>query len=275
MRRRDFVAMAAAWPLLVRRAFADVCVPKKKEPAEVAQEKRELEASKHRREAVAKALAAGRTVLVFVIPDDDMAKWERGRAFGEWLNHGEDAQLAPLSRATVLCAKTGELPSTVDGQPLLVLLRPGAPPRPLEGELAKYSDGRIRVKAIGGAQEPEPPDDDAVFASRVTLLSDLTASVLGPAGADPAAQARVVRTRIVTVDPPGGSHWASDSGCATRIEVTRAEKEEEERAEEEARKKGIFMMKHVVGVGCGMGHVPDKSRRFLYFYARDPERDVT
>src|SRR5207253_4564974 len=101
MRRRDFVAVAAAWPLLVRRAFADVCVPKKKEPAEAAQEKRELEATKRRRDAVARALAAGKTVRIFVIPDDDAEKWERGRAFGEWLNHGEDAQLAPLSRATV------------------------------------------------------------------------------------------------------------------------------------------------------------------------------
>jgi len=265
--------MAAAWPLVVRRAFADTCVPKAKTPDEAAQEKREREASQRRREALARALAAGRTVMLFVIPDDDGEKWERGRAFGEWLNHGADTQLAPLANAVVLCAKTDETPTRLDGQPLMALLRPGAPPRLLDGELAKYADRRIVVKK-GGAEE-EPPDDDAVFASRVGVLSNLAASALGPAGAAAAAQARLVRTRIVAVDPPEGAHWASDSGCATRIEATRAEKEAERRAEEEDRKKGIFRMKHIVSIGCGMGHVPDKSTRFLYFYARDPDRDVT
>jgi hypothetical protein len=277
MRRREFVAIAAAWPLLVRRAFADVCPPKNaKTPDEAAREKREREASEARKKAVARAVAAGKTVLIFVIPDDDGEKWERGRAFGEWLNHGDNDQLAPLARATVLCATTSELPVKVDGQPLMVLLRPGAPPRPLDGELMKYTDRRIHVvKAPNEPPEPEPPDDDTVFARRVGLLADLTSSTLGPAGPDSIALARQVRTRIIAVDPPEGSHWANDSGCATRIEATRAEKEAEKRAEEEALKKGFMFSKHFVAVGCGMGHVPDKSRRFLYFYARDPDRDVT
>jgi hypothetical protein len=272
VKRRTFVASAAAWPLLIRRAFADTCVPKAKDPDEAAREKRELEASKRRREAVARALAAGRSLMILVIPDDDGEKWERGRAFGEWLNHGEDAQLAPLARAVVMCARTAELPGAVAGQPLLVYLQPNAPPRLLDGALAKYNDREIvRVVKPG---EPKPPDDDSVFASRVTLLSDLTSSVLGTSDS-PTADARLVRTRIVAVDPPEGAHWASDSGCATRIEATRAEKEDERRAEEEARKKGMLFSKHIVSIGCGMGHVPDKSRRFLYFYARDPDRDVT
>jgi hypothetical protein len=273
MRRREFVALAASWPLLVRRAFADTCTPKSKTPDEAAAEKREQEASKRRKEAVARALAAGRTVMIFVIPDDDALKWERGRAFGEWLNHGEDSQLAPLSRATVMCARTSELPSKLDGQPLMALLKPNEPPRPLSGELVQYTDRRIRVIKSGEAEE-EPPDDDAVFASRVGVLSRLASEALGPAG-DAKSEARLVRTRIVTVDPPEGAHWANDSGCATRVEATRAEKAEEKRAEEEARKRGLIGMKAIVSIGCGMGHVPDKSRRFLYFYARDPDRDVT
>ena len=41
-----------------------------------------------------------------------------------------------------------------------------------------------------------------------------------------------------------GSHWAHASGCATTIEGIR----------------------NTAMIGCGMGHVPDKSRRFLYFF---------
>ena len=46
--------------------------------------------------------------------------------------------------------------------------------------------------------------------------------------------------------PPRGTHWAVSSGCGTRIE-------------------GVT---DNVAFGCGMGHVPAKSRRFLYFFSR-------
>ena len=47
--------------------------------------------------------------------------------------------------------------------------------------------------------------------------------------------------------PPGGTHWASSSGCGLTIEG--------------AQKQSM--------IACGMGHVPTLSRRFLYFFAVD------
>jgi hypothetical protein len=28
----------------------------------------------------------------------------------------------------------------------------------------------------------------------------------------------------------------------------------------------------IVAIGCGMGHVPEKSSRFLYFFAKSPQQ---
>lgn len=52
-----------------------------------------------------------------------------------------------------------------------------------------------------------------------------------------------VRQRLVSVRVPG-SHWAQSAGCGTHIEGIRT----------------------TSMIACGMGHVPEKSRRFLYFF---------
>jgi hypothetical protein len=48
--------------------------------------------------------------------------------------------------------------------------------------------------------------------------------------------------------PPLGARWANEEGCATEVE----DLPEDEQAT----------------IGCGMGYVPERSQRFLYFYAR-------
>ena len=63
--------------------------------------------------------------------------------------------------------------------------------------------------------------------------------------------AALVRDRLVRSQPPKGSRWGRSGGCGTRIEGARS---------------------HAM-IGCGMGHVPERSQRFLSFYtnaAEDP-----
>ena len=60
-------------------------------------------------EAKARALAAGRPLLVFIIPKDDRLKMDRGHAFGELLAHGTPAQLAPLASVELACATLDDL----------------------------------------------------------------------------------------------------------------------------------------------------------------------
>jgi hypothetical protein len=69
--------------------------------------------------------------------------------------------------------------------------------------------------------------------------------------------------------PPDGAHWATSSGCGTKVEDTPEEIADKERRRAEARKRGTVLVDRIVVVGCGMGHVPDKSRRFLHFFAHD------
>jgi hypothetical protein len=206
---------------------------------------------------------------VLVVPRDDQQRWNRGRAFGEWLNHGSPSQLAPLARVEVVCAKVAELEHfrpPGDGDPLMVLIAAAgdAPGTVLDGALPAYDNPRIHRDG-----ESLLPDDE-VFRLRVELLSKLTHAALPPvAPGEIATLATEVDRRLVR-RPPAGSHWANSSGCGTKVEPTPEELEAERRADEEALKKGVIRGKTFVAIGCGMGHVPEKSRRFLDFYARGP-----
>lgn len=48
---------------------------------------------------------AGKPLVILVIPEDPMARWERGTLFGEYLTHAADDELAPLALAEVTCAR--------------------------------------------------------------------------------------------------------------------------------------------------------------------------
>jgi hypothetical protein len=72
-------------------------------------------------------------------------------------------------------------------------------------------------------------------------------SAIGAPAGDVAARAGEARSRLKD-HPPGGARWATSAGCGVTVEG----------ADDN------------IAVGCGMGHVPAKSRRFLYFFARNP-----
>jgi hypothetical protein len=243
MNRRRFLrassaaalALAAA-PAWVRRAFADTaCPPEAKNPRALASL-----AGAYRR-----AARLGRPLLVLVIPENDSAGWDRGAAFGEYLNHGTDAQLAPLAQVEVACARMHELkrlvPAAPGGEPLMVLIdtrRVPATARALDVALPQYPEHRWRTY--------DDVRDDAIADRRIQTLADTLARGLAPSGSAPGDEqtlAAEVRARVVKERVPG-SYWARSHGCGTIIEGVNDNS----------------------SFGCGMGHVPTKSQRFLDFY---------
>jgi hypothetical protein len=273
MRRRAFVASlgTGALALMVRRAFGDATLPaEKKSGAPVS----EVDL----RAALERARAAGVPLFVIVIPEDDSKKYDVGQAWGELLNHATPADLAPLARAEVVCARMARIaqvaaPAISGSEPLAVVIDPESNKvsRVMHANLAAYEQ-RFFVRA--GKDDKKPRPDDEVFGDRVATMSKLVRGALQPANAGevPALMASV-KKKLVD-EPPPGSHWGNASGCGpTRVEPTAEEKARAAREEEEARKKGIFTSKVIVGYGCGMGHIPAKSSRFLYFFAKIPAED--
>lgn len=246
MKRRHFLTgaaaglAAAAWPAFIQEAFGNgpACDANGK-PAKLPRAAVVAAAFQHARRA-------GRSLLVLVIPDDDAEKYERGRAFGELLNHGSDADLAPLAGVEVVCATIAELrkvvPQATDTTALMMLVRTDRVPvdvKPLSAQLPTYEDPRLS----GADWQTARLTEDDIAKQRIALLGALLRGALGDAGKDATAKAALIRDRLVKL-PPAGARWAKSHGCGTTIEG-------EERD---------------YGIGCGMGHVPEKSRRFLYFF---------
>ena len=304
MNRRRFLAGAAAaastslWPDFLRRAFAE---------EECADDG--LAALASVSAAVRLAQRSGKPLLVLVIPKDDAAKYERGHAFGELLNHGGDEALAALALVEVVCAPTAALRKLVpsaSGEPLMFLIDPSRVPatvRPLDATLPSYWQ---RIRREEKEKQDKEPSDDEIIERRIALLTRLlavdaglrdqaTLTALGSrvVSALPGAQlaevervipamttpplslidrgaalfavhslgegrgpaqwrallASAARARLTGV-PPAGARWANSYGCGTNVEGDEP-----------------------VMMGCGMGHVPTKSQRFLYLFAMTPAEE--
>jgi hypothetical protein len=243
MKRRMFLASVGAsgtavllWPRLIRLAFADASFDapgaKKTAPG--------LPSARTR------AQQANKPLFVIVVPADDGQKYRRGELWGEYLNHGEPAQLAPLARAEVQCATVKELETLVPdlkGEPLAVLVEPDGRAHLLDVKVPEY---RADMRWDG-------KDDDATADKRIHTVAMMVRGALGAvAPADVAtASAQVVRT--LQKAPPPGAHWANASGCGP---ASVEDMKDDERAM----------------YACGMGHVPSKSSRFLYFFAKSPQQ---
>src|SRR5262249_3314633 len=123
MRRRTFLAAVGAsatvawWPRLIRHAFADASfdVPGARTTAPGLAPAR------------ARGRQAGKPLFGIGVPADDGKKYERGELWGEYLNYGGAAELAPLAQVEVGCASMAELSSLapeVRGEPLAVVVEP-------------------------------------------------------------------------------------------------------------------------------------------------------
>lgn len=246
MKRRTFLAAIGAsagvalWPALIRRAFADASFDApgtKKTAPGLSTSPKHIDPSK-------------RPQLVIVVPADDGQKYRRGEMWGEYLNHGEAAQLAPLSSVDVSCAtmaELGPLAKDVKGEPLAIVFDRDGSVRALEAKVPEYSQ---RFDAESWKK------DDAIADKRIAAMAKMVAGALPPVppGDVRAAAASVIRA--VREQPPAGSHWANASGCGPATVENMKEDDGDE----------------VVGYGCGMGHIPSKASRFLYFFAKSPQR---
>ena len=295
LRRRFFAASATGaailtWPSLIARAFGQVTTPD--------DERTGLRA------AIDRATALGRPVLVIVIPDAAEAVWARGQAFGELLNHGDVSVMAELALAEVVCAHVATvrelLGSAPAGEPLMIVIETASQPPalvPIDDTLAadpqsywvsgqsfeefEAASERVideRIATLSRLVHRALAGHDAMLARRVaeararlgpTAVAEAERA-LAVAGAPPdpvvqrapalvalaaarahgarrdqlqAALARQAVARIRSHRIPG-SYWASSAGCGVTIE--------------EAPDPGF-------AVGCGMGHVPERSRRFLHW----------
>src|SRR6185312_15602946 len=168
MKRRAFLATigastaaAALWPSLIRRAFADASFDApgaKKTAPGLSTNAKHIDPSK-------------RPQLVIVIPADDGQKYRRGEMWGEYLNHGEPSQLAPLAHVDVSCAtmaELGALAKDVKGEPLAILFSQGGGVRVLDATLPEYNVGR----------RFDPKNDDAIVDKRIAVMSKMVAGAL-------------------------------------------------------------------------------------------------
>jgi len=242
-------------------------------------------------------------LLVFVIPTDDRAKFLRGQAFGELLNHGSDVQLAPLACFDVACRKLSELDPNWRGdpenEPLMVLVDrdsgallpldgplPGDPEdfgsRP-DGDVEARIDARIAALAalIAGAADGAhlteqacreraglPPGD-------LRRLGELPHSLgeLQPTDVDLAPATTTLLAR--SADAATREHLTALLAAAvrTRLCEQRIDGAPWARAtgcgvvvEGEPRDSGDSGNS---GIMCGMGFTPDRSRRFLKFFVSE------
>jgi hypothetical protein len=233
VKRREFLggaataAAAAAFSALVRRAFADAsCEPGAGPPG--------LELSG----AYRRAQRAGKPLLVLVVPAADGEKYDRGHAFGEFLNHASDEQMAPLAGVEVVCATMDELkrlvPNAGDGEPLLILVGTDRAPATIS---------RFQAALPRWEWRDDDGKADQIIDRRIALFGEWVLAHL-PAAADPQAMAALAK-RTLRVVPPAGARWARSGGCGTVIEGDN----------------------HQPMMACGMGHTPAKSNRFLYLFA--------
>jgi hypothetical protein len=236
MRRRSFLAAAALAPWWIRRAFADTSVTGGDGGALGS--------------ALERARVAGRPLVAIVIPPRDEQKDEWGGAWGEYLRHGSDEQLAPLHYAEVCCAPAAAI-GGASQPPFVVLIHGTATFARGGGDLPREDHSRFDDRRA-----------EQLIDRRIAVVASKVAGLFGEARAlervsptTPREAAAEVRRRLVDRPPPG-SHWAHHSMCGY-ARVTGLVDHEADQAQ---------MLE------CGMGHVPEKSASFLYFYAQTPQR---
>lgn len=294
MKRRTFLTAAAAVaasPLLVRRAFAQA--PSERLTALF--------------EAYRRARRHARPLLVILVPSEPSQYGWVGGAWGEYLNHGTEPQLAPLALFEPACATADDLaklapqaevgpttrfvvlgtdavPATAKAYGVPLPKRPGGyyGQDGYEALAEAAIDGRIT--ALAGLVAEAARDRKDTFVMPKELMTELTGIVAesmrdgqdslttpkrtmfepedvnverypgwawsraaryDPAGRVTERLADVARARFRD-EPIPGSRWARSTGCGLRVEGATDN----------------------VAIGCGMGHTPRRSARFLYFYEK-------
>jgi hypothetical protein len=174
MKRRAFLVGLASAPLWIRRAFGDASVG----------------GARVGLRAGDAATTTTRPTLVLVVPPDENARWERGAAFGEWLNHADDRALAPLALVDVVCAPARDFGAS--GSPLMLLV---------VGSTVHRLDG------------PLPKD----AAARRALLGGFVRKLVWTEGKSVGELAKAARERYVK-KAPRGARWGRTSMCGAEYD---------------------------------------------------------
>ena len=144
------------------------------------------------------------------------------------------------------------VPQAPSGEPLMVLVDPRSVP--------------ASVQALDVALPPEPAFPDGAWSDpgvrqrydaeveqrideQIALMAALVNGALGARAAalGPVERAAALRRAVDTYRAHRirGSYWANQAGCGVYVE--------------EVPQTG--------GIGCGMGHTPERAQRFLYFFS--------
>jgi hypothetical protein len=223
MNRRDLnrilmlgTALAGGWPAWLRRAFGAESGRGCPLPGgqEGALRWRRIVSAAYRR-----AQQAGKPLLALVAPatgGGDAERgfekmWDRGRAFGELLNHGDDEALATLALAEIVCAPISALRalSAVEGEPLMVLFETDVIPprgRALDVELPQsepWPRRSITPEDLEARIEEERHTGDGVMDRRMQALSRLLHEGLRATPRMLANRAAQARSRLGMPGPAG------------------------------------------------------------------------
>jgi hypothetical protein len=291
MKRRDLnrilmlgTALAGGWPVWLRRAFgAETRACPLPEGQDGTARWRRIVSAAHRR-----AQQAGKPLLAFVVPvtgEDDgrgfEKMWDRGRAFGELLNHGDDEALATLALAEIVCAPTSALRALapgLKGEPLMVLIETDVVPtrvRALDVELPR-PQRQLPEGDLDNYLEQEQQREDDTVGLRMAALSRLlhdglraTPQMLLDRAAR--AQARLGGPAVLPGDAgPAELHQVSPILLAAAVGLPERERQLAiGRIADDAR--FVLCRRRVPGSrwSNASDEVPEKSRRFLDFLSRD------
>lgn len=254
MRRRELVALGLG--LLHFPAFAYA-------------QRTDLEEAEAR-SALARAEARRGLLAVFIVPSDREAALHRGRQLGAFLMHGPQDALTALGFAEVTCVRMSTLRAWVPGIPegdaeLVVIDTVTSPhavttyvgPLPAPFEWApEPSDPEDEAEAFSTWRREQSALEEASIDADIAAVTALVLRAFRPAFNAASASERseaLLRTRALLQLEVSGSVWAFDAGCGLTLEHPPPPRPD----------------RRVIQLGelCGMGHVPERAERFLYFYS--------
>lgn len=243
-------------------------------------------------EAFTHGTRTGRPVLVLLASEGD---WRWGSIWGQTLNHGGSEVMADLCMCAVVCASREQveaalprypgLPRPGEKAPLGVLLETSlARSVRIDATLAdlpasSYSESAGREQAIRermatvadalrlallpdaasiseraefalvatGSDRPADPLSDPSLAERLPALVRQAGEQNPELRQEALHRLAGVAASQLRTTPPRGAYWATYNGCGYEVEG---------------------LPEATPGIACGMGHVTELGRRFLYHATR-------
>lgn len=246
--------------------------------------------------ALTASKASGKPLLVFTTPSAGDLAWERGNAFGAWLNHGSDETLARFAEVEVVAGSTAGLAEAIGkllkGNPLFWLVT--------EGEAQSFDTPLNKVLS---QKRGDFSEQDAIIDTQLATLDRLLKDAIGGQKARD-HRASLARARLATADvatltayqkaggtgaPPapflvdrGAAILAAGVGGTVPQPIVKALADAARARVVKQRIPGT-LWGHANSCGsdtfegvapdpdeqmvdCGMGFVPERSQRFLHFY---------